>query len=459
MKKAGIFLLVLVAILAVGGLLAGKFLGGYLTPDLLVRQIESEFGCRAEIDSVDVSLMGAAHVTISGASLGPRDKYVEDKTPLAERLPMEKRDIRVKSASLQVKLMDLIKKRLYVDHLTLDGIDVRVRLRKDGSSNIDDLFSQVGKGKLGSDEKPSKEAKEEFDAETIPMAVKASRVEVINSRFALDVEASGARVVLQNAGFGFSDIDIDPENLASHNQAKFQFSGNISMGGRDEKAPRIFEAKLSGAGEIQPFDPVTAKWDPGWKSTIVLARGSKLDTVPILSKMRAALASVNQFGLDLSGLLINGELAEDARTEISHKRGRYQFEQPLLLDFVNTKIDLHAGSWLNAATNQHEIRGAVTASEQFTKEIQTKVDAYLSKQVSAKLSGTLVQTLFLPITKDGRVHLEVVSSGDLSNPRADIVTPVGTIGNIGDLLKQSGSTGDDLLKVGKGLLDGFFKKK
>ncbi len=152
-------------------------------------------------------------------------------------------------------------------------------------------------------------------------------------------------------------------------------------------------------------------------------------------------------------------MAQDATTEISHKRGRYQFEQPLLLDFTNTTLDLHKGSWINAATNQHEIKGAVTASEQFTKEVQSKAEAYVSKQFGGQLSGDLVKTLFIPILKDGRIHLEVVSSGDLSNPRADIVTPIGTIGNIGGLLKQSGSAGDDLLKIGKGLLEGFFNKK
>lgn len=458
MKKIGLLLFGAVIVLAIAALVAGKIAGGYLTPEFLVRQMESSLGCRAEIESVKVSFLGSANVKIKGLSLGQRDKYVEDGTALANRLPMEKKDILVKSASLSVSPIDLMKRRLYVKHLVLDGVDVRIAMRKDGTTTIDELFSELGKkdpaagtGK-GEVDKASEEG-------SIPMAIKADRLEMTNSQFTVDIEASGSRVELQNAGFGFFEIDIDPEQLASHNQAQFQFTGDISIGGKDDSAQRIFEAKLSGEGELRPFDPVRSRWEPNWKSSITLAKGSKLDTVPLLGKMEKALSKVSQLGIDLSGLLINGELAQDATTEVSHKRGRYQFEQPLLLDFGDTTLNLHKGNWINAATNQHEIKSAVTASEQFTKEVQRKAEAYVSKQFGGQLSGDLVKTLFIPILKDGRINLELVSSGDLSNPRADIVTPIGTIGNIGGMLKQSGSAGGDLLKIGKGLLDGFFKKK
>ncbi len=289
-----------VIVLAIAGLVAGKIVGGYLTPEFLVRQTESALGCRAEIEAVKVSFLGSANVKIRGLSLGYRDKYVENGTALADRLPMEKKDILMKSASLSVNPIDLIKRRLYIKHLVLDGVNVRVTMRRDGTTSIDELFSELGKKDpvAGAGKGDVKKSSEEG---VIPMAIKADRVEVTNSQVTVNIEASGSRLKLHNASFGFFEIDIDPEQLASHNQAKFQFTGDISIGGKDDSAQRIFEAKLSGAGKIRPFDPVRSQWEPNWKSTITLAKGSRLDTVPLLGKMEKALAQVSQLVIDLSG--------------------------------------------------------------------------------------------------------------------------------------------------------------
>jgi|GEM_PF-6344650 len=459
MKKIGIFLLGAVVVAVVAGLIAGKLLLGYLTPDFLTNQIESNLGCRAEVESVGLSLLGAPHIAVEGLALGPRDRFVEDGTPLSERLPMPYREVQMKAVSLKVHPLDLIKRRLYVQHLTLDGLDAKLLMRRDGTTNMDEIFGKLQEGKSAAAKPAEKEKSETFAAGEIPMAIRADRVEVKNSRVTVDMEATGAQVVLQNAGFRISEIDIDPENLSAHDRAKFQFAGELAVGGRNENKNRVFETRLSGDGEIRPFDPVRGAWDPKWRSSITLAKGSKLDTVPILGKMREALSRINRLGIDLGALLTNGELARDATAEISYDRGRYQFEKPFVLDFADTQLELHAGSWINAASNQHEIKGGVMASELFTREVKEKARKYLADQSNGKISGSLVETLFLPITKDGRLYLEVVSSGDLGQPRADIVTPLGTLGNIGSLFQKSGSMLDDLQKVGKGLLKNLLQKK
>ena len=468
MKKILIAVLGIVVVAGVIGMVVAKLLIGYLTPDLLVQEIESRFNCRAEVKSVKASLFGESNVRIEGLRMGPAGQAENEKIAPSKRLPMEKGDVVVQLAKVKVKPIDLVFRRFNIKHLVFDGVEVNLVMHSDGTTSLDKLFQpkRVAAAnterpvvpektpKSTTEKKPQKEPST-FKAGELPMAIAAGKAEVRNSKVTVDIEKSDARIVLKDAGFGFSGIDIDPENLGSHNRADFQFSGQIEIGGK-EKKEKVFEAEISGAGETRPFDPSRATWEPNWTSSVTVAKGAKMDTVPIIEKIREALAAINKPGIDLSNLLVSGELVQDATTELSYKRGRYHFEKPFLLDFADAEFSVAAGSWLDAASNQHQVRGVLTASALFTEEIQKKAETFVAEKSNGKVPPKLVRALFAPIIEDGRIQLDVVSKGDLNRPMADIETP---LGNFGDLLKKSGSTLEDVIGIGKGLLEGLLNRK
>ena len=89
MKRKLLFTaLALVVLLVAAGLIAKQVLVGYLTPDFVVRQIESHWNCRAEVTEVNVHLLGTATVELRGVALAPRDSFADDATPLGEGTPV-----------------------------------------------------------------------------------------------------------------------------------------------------------------------------------------------------------------------------------------------------------------------------------------------------------------------------------------------------------------------------------
>ncbi len=463
MKKVLILLAICLFVALIGGVIFSRVMIGYFTPDLLVQQLESRLNCRAEVASVDAYWLGKSRLVIKGVSLAERDDAVKSGTPFAERLPLGDPPIHVGMIELKLKPGSLLLRRLYVNELNFDGLAIDMTMLADGKTSINSIFKRAPGGDPGQDmEKPNSEKKapplkekKVFTAGKIPLAVFADHAGFTNSSLSLTVEKTGAVIQLKEANFEFSGIDVNPRNLAAQNRADFDFSGKIAVG-KGTSGARAFEAAIRGSGETKPFDPELAQWEPSWKSEVVLAKGSRLDTVPVMENLKKKLEAVNRPGIELSGIMASGELEEDAVTEISYKRGRYAFEKDFLLNFGDTMIEVHPDSWIDSADSQHEIKAAVTASESFTKEVKTKAQAYLNELTGGRAPEAVVSTLMMAITKENRLHLEVVSSGDLSKPKPDLATP---IGNLRDLMKGSGDTIKNLKELGKEFLDGFLKKK
>lgn len=461
MKKVLILLCVCLAIAVIGGVVFSRLMIGNFTPELFVEQIESRLNCRAEIESVDAYWLGKSRILIKGLSLADRDDSVDSGVALRDRLPLVDPPVRVETIELALQPGSLLLKRLSVKKLSFDGVELKMLLREDGTSSLESLFEKrageampIGEPAV-SLEPVAEEENAVFDAGSIPVAILADRAGVTNSRLFITVEKTGATIELEDANFEFFGIDVNPRNLAAQNRAEFEFSGKIALG-KGEAASKALEAQIRGRGETKPFDPEKAKWAPSWKSEIALVKGSRLDTVPIVEKLKEKLEAVNRPGIDLSGIMAKGELVEDAVTELSYKRGRYQFEKEFVLDFGGTRIDVHPESWIDAGENLHEIRGAVTGSREFTEEVQTKAQAYLDELTGGRAPSQVVKTLMIPITKEDRIHLQVISRGDLSDPKPDLVTP---IGNLRELIQGSGNTLKNLKEFGRGFLDGVLKRK
>src|SRR3569623_398313 len=93
MKKLKWIVLSLSVLLLVGGVGGGlalkSWLGTVLTRESLVRQLESQWNCRADVTALTVSLWSSpARVEITNLNLAPRDAEADAETPLAARKPL-----------------------------------------------------------------------------------------------------------------------------------------------------------------------------------------------------------------------------------------------------------------------------------------------------------------------------------------------------------------------------------
>lgn len=482
MKKVGLIAGGIVLALIVGLVVVRQVAIGYLTPDFLVQQIESRWKCRAHIETVEAKILGTATIELKGVALGKRDVYARKKTPLADRPPLEGAEISSDSVLLEVRPLPLIRRQLDIRRLSFQGADVETAIRRTGKLSIARLFETPGEGggkQTAPSESPAVEtvatetvtnesvpagatpptptpseepvAEGKFNADSIPVAMVADRIEVSDTSVAVQIDASGARITLENVQFGFMEIDVDPDDLATHNRTAFQFEGGLIVQPKEEDVEFV-RAKLSGAGIMRPFDPVTGEINPSISTDLTIHSGTQLNTFPVVEKVKEMLDNVDAAGIEFGDFNLGGELMADANTRIAYEQPKLFLEKPLRIELPDTTLVMNAESWMDTGSNQHDMKGLIMASDELTAKIEGMVDAYLKKKAGSFASPSLRDTILSPLKTDDRIALEVVSQGDLGNPKADIITP---LGNLTEVIDTGKMLKDSLEEAGKSFLKGL----
>ena len=460
-----------VALLAVVALFAVRhFALGYLTPDFVARSLEARWNCRVEIGDVNISPGGKTTIEISDVAFAPRDKFADEAVPLEERPKLEGALIRIASMKLDVRPGDLMKRHLGIEHLVIQGADVDTEINLDGKASVDALFEKPGtvapSEATAEDEAltltvVADEGKEtelvdaetgdgDFVASDMKISTAAGLVELRDSRISIRLARSGARVLVENLQMFFKDIDVDPNQLAGHNSANFEFNGIVAIEGEDSKTGqplRFVNLKLDGGGSVAPFNVDTGAIEPAWSSEVVMRQGSEVKSFPLVEELQSKLADIDTGGVDFSDVQVHGVLARDSGTRLAHRQGRYTLEQPLTLDLPDVSFTFDAASWADAASNEHKLNGVVVASKELTDKVVKGVDEYVSKKTGGLLGG-MSQIVLEPVMDNGRITLKIVSEGDMSEPKVDLVTGFGKLSDLKEV-------GDGLKDLGKGLLKGL----
>ncbi|MCB1086652.1 MAG: hypothetical protein KDM63_06375 [Verrucomicrobiae bacterium] len=463
-RKLLISFLTLLALAVVAIVVGKKVLVGYLTPDFLVRQIERQWNCRAQVDDLKVTLLGTASVELTGVTLVPRDDFAKEGKPLTDRPPLDvaTAPLRCDTVLLELRPAELIRRELNIRQLVVSGLSVSTSVNHEGDAAIERLFDRPDEAAVPvlpvAQMAVSGEEPETADApKSQPFATVADRIDVKDGKAEFLIEASGTTIRLEAFQLSLTEIDVNPANIGAHNRAAFQFGGDlVVIPPADRNGDgEYLRGHVSGQGEVNPFDPETAKMNPAWASDLTLHQGAQINTFPVIARLQDLLKDVDTAGVDLSDLNIRGTLLADAKTRVSHANGRYLIEKPLELPLPDTTLMIQDGSWLHTGTNQHAMQGRVIASEALTQKIEGKVDAYLKKKAKGFPTESLRNMVLGPVIQDGKLTIQFTSQGDLAKPKADIVTP---FGNLSEVIDTGKATLKTLEEAGKSLLKGLFGK-
>lgn len=147
MKKKVLYTLGILVVVLGGLLFAGQaWLKGRFEKEALVRQIEAEWNCRADLASSGASLFSApAKVELKGLRLAPRDAEVTK--PLAQRAPLDPAKVKVSMdrAELSVELWDLLHGKVNVKRLRFDGLGLDGEVDDEGRNSLQTLFESPDK--------------------------------------------------------------------------------------------------------------------------------------------------------------------------------------------------------------------------------------------------------------------------------------------------------------------------
>lgn len=494
MRKLLTIGLALLLVLGAGGFFAARYvLANFVTADYLVSQLETSYNCRAEIAEMDLKLFRRpSRIELTSVSLSPRDDFARNGTPLAERAPLEQTAIHCDSVTLEASLLDLLRRKLTVDRLLVSNFKAQVLLKADGSTSLDAIFDSpedhdtlpastttaavvappppavapAGATPLTATPPatapappvtapaaPATGEPEGFNASEMQVAAFADSVAIDGGTIYAVVEKNGSTILIDNIQVAVSDIDIDPAALDEHNSASLTLSALLGVDSKPEEGIRYAELQLEGNGKLNVFNPQTGIYDPRLNCELTIREGSYIDTLPTLDAVAGLFEKLEEIGIDAKELDLFGDFTQASTTRIEYYGGVVKTSDLTTLHLRENRLELVAGSWINANSNAHLLEGSVIVSEAKTAEAVEEVDKFLKEKASFIANPQTRDLILKPVMRDGRVTLGFRSHGDLSDPQVDLLTEIGTISNI---LKIGESEGfKQIEREGKKLLEGL----
>lgn len=421
MKKL-LFLLVILFVLAGAGLGAASWwVMRKMGPETWVELAEKNWNCRAELSNAKLSLLTRpATLKLTGVKLAPRDtevaKRYAERTPLAEGVAV----LEVPEIILEVKLDDLLNKRLFVEHLRIIKPSVRETQDAQGNSSLEALFKRPGTSEAvaatpaTSPPPPNVESQ----ASDEPSPALAYAVQAITLEKGLfDITSGTTRVLAQDLDFNLTGIDVDKNDLANHNRILATLSTRIVVNGMAriagaKRPAELANLMLTGKGEVTPYNLQTGKWNPFTKLALTLAKGSTLaGHMTIGDAAGKELRKLQEYGVDLAPVVIGGPLMADAVVNGDFTNDRFITRSPTLFVFPEYEVAIEPKSWVNAAQDRHEIELRLSCGQ----ALQTRLMSGISQ---AKLGESLARGLTKALSDDqGRMTFDIESSGPLSDPK------------------------------------------
>lgn len=476
MKKRLLFLLLLLLLGGAGALaLLGWMAVRQITPERLVREIEADRNCRAEVQSCRLSLWcSPARLEIGGVTLVPRDAFADRGVPLAQRPPIELHAtyLKIHQGVVEVDLLDLLlRRRLTVRELVARAVDMKCDLLPGGDNTLKELFARprevsddpglplvaapaavaVGAAKVLSesaeeavepDDQPEPpQARTRFNARQFALPSTIQRVALENSRLRFRNRKTRGVIELAECTASLTDIAIDPQDLARSNRATFQLDTRLYVDARVKKSREMFRHADLGirvSSRITPFTPA-GELNPDMLIEARLLAGSMLQDLPVFEKIEKAVAKAARAGLVLPDLSTRAELLANADFHLSLHDNRTVLTRRSVLPFTDYSLALAPGSFLDAGEATHQLEGRLTFSPSASSQALAGADQFLGR-LGESLASQLRSLLVDPLVEDGLIQVSFTSSGELSDPEVKIQNP------ITDLADQLKSAGDSLLE-------------
>lgn len=422
MKKLLFFALGFLALAAAGLTAASWWAMRQLKPAMWVELAEKNWNCRAELANAELSLLTKpATLKLVGIRLAPRDEQValpyEQRTPL----PADAAVLDIPQALMEVKLDDLMNRRLFVEKLRLVSPVVREIQDTEGKSSLSALFKKPGSQEAEeatpkvAPAPPKVESEASKDDPVFAFAMHAASIE----KGRAEITSGTTRVNIDNLDFTVTGIDVDKANLAEHNLVKallscqVQVNGLARIGGAQQPA-QLANLNLTGESEITPYNAQTQEWKPFSKLKLTLAQGSTIAGHMTLGDAAGKdLRKLQEYGVDLAPVVIGGPLTHDAIVVGEFANDRFITRSQTRFVFPEYTISIEPKSWVNAAQDKHEMEFRLICGPELQKRL---TDGISSAGLGESLTRGVTKAL---ADKDGRMTFDMESKGPLSKPKVE----------------------------------------
>ncbi len=145
--------------------------------------------------------------------------------------------LKIESAGVDVSVMPLLDKELYIGDVSLDGAEVYLETKKDGSSNLDALTGKnhSTENKVPQEVKSSDTVSEQPAEPPQPWTVNLAGVTITNALLEIQDEAAGSYTKLYDVGLSVSEFAFEQWTTATfeakgkNNQQTFSAKGQLEL--------------------------------------------------------------------------------------------------------------------------------------------------------------------------------------------------------------------------------------
>ncbi len=394
--------------------------------EAVARQLESMWSGRVSLGASDLELWS------NPARWRLRDLQVFATTGRdGQAEPPREPAIRLAEAVLEVSLTDLLSGTLDVRRLTLEGLSVDEYVSPEGESELKTVLTkpktkaddpvadapQPGKPKPKDAEAKKEKEAAVFKADQLGVTLRVREARIANGRLYIHNRVNKTKTRLEELNFALTEINVDPANLAEHNQAALELAAKLTLEGRGKVGGEMADVQfakldLRGHGQMQPFDEKTGEWSPVSEWELSLGKGSVLAGYMTLGQAGAEAAKkMKDYGLDLSDLPMGGELLEPAVLRMAFHENRLQVREDARFQMPEYEVRMAAGSWLNSAEDAQDMNIRLVCGEDLEKRLRAGATAN-------GLPESFADSLFKALQDEasGRLAFDVRAAGKLTRP-------------------------------------------
>lgn len=390
-------------------------------PETWVELAEKNWNCRAEVGDAKLNLLTRpATLKFINVRLAPRDlevaKAYADRVPLAEGSAV----VEIPELTLEVKLDDLVNRRLFVQHVGIINPTVTEIQDDEGKSTLEALFKKPGSTEAlvatpKTEPAPPKVESKASDEPAPAFTYAVSSATIEKGQF--NITTGTTQIAIRDLDFKLTGIDVDKADLTNHNRIQAVLSTTIDVTGmaRIDGAMRPAELAhlvISGTGDIRPIHPQTLEWKPFSQLSLTLAKGSVLGGHMTIGEAAGKeLRKLQEYGVDLAPVIIGGPLMQDAVVTGDFANDLFITRSLTKFAFPEYEVVIEPKSWVNSAKDKHEINLRLSTGPALQARLTTGIG-------QAKLGESIARALTQALSDDqGRMTFDIESSGSLSDPK------------------------------------------
>ena len=393
---------------------------------------------RVDLRELKVSLLGGS-IDLAGLMMLPRDEHADAGSPLESRPEAtgSQTKVIIRKMSVKVVLLNLLRRKLVINKVLVDGMVVSFSIERDGSSSLEPLFEEPaiirGKpnvdhdttkdrqaGKLTGRDSPGEAGKtieiDGFSISEIPLAKSMDTLKISNGALHIKIRKNKNHIQISDVEASIFNLDIDPENLAEHNSAYLKMDARIVVMDRDQVV-KYASMAVGIKGDIELFEKETGLLNPELAINMTLKKNSKIMSLPIIDRLTSTLEKLRKAGLDVSALEHVLVVDDDAPVRIALLDGEVRTLAPWYIGLNGQQLLMEQGSWHNTGSDEHLIKADLTFSRKVSDGALGRANKFLSELVGDELAVSVGEFLFSPVTREGRVHVPFSSSGDFNHPK------------------------------------------